>query len=249
MAVSTPKTFYFIRGLSRETRHWGNFLKKFSQQFNVKAIALELPSVGTRNKENSPRKIQEITDDLRNKVKKGLPYGLVSISMGGMIAMDWAARFPQEVSHLCIINSSAGNLSLPHQRLKLEAIKMISKVLINSSVENRERAALKLTCNIKVIDQEIIDLYAMYAKEFPLRKKEFFNQLYAAATFRVPKEIKQKDFLIFCSQNDRLVNSKCSTQIAKHFHQKLITHKKAGHDLVLDDPAWLLDKLKNIWFN
>ena len=242
------KTFYFIRGLSRESRHWGNFLDVFSQKFKVKVKPIELPGVGYRYKEKCPNQIADIVDDLRkNFHDTDQPIGIISISMGGMIALDWAHRFPKEISHLCLINSSASNLSSINERLTWKAIGTIPSLLFMKDLFSREKKILELTCQNRESINATAKLYAEYANEFPVSKKNFFNQLHAASVFKVPNKLSGCNLVILNSENDQLVNPLCSLRLAENFQVELFTNKKAGHDLVYDDPAWIIEVLKNKW--
>lgn len=56
--------------------------------------------------------------------------GVVAVSMGGMIAMDWCDRFPEDFSKVVLINSSAGNLTPFYKRLKTTALKSILPLIV-----------------------------------------------------------------------------------------------------------------------
>ncbi|MCB0406521.1 MAG: hypothetical protein KDD51_17190, partial [Bdellovibrionales bacterium] len=49
--------------------------------------------------------------------------------------------------------------------------------------------------------------------------------------------------LIVVSEKDRLASPSCSRALAAHLHWPLVAHATAGHDLALEDPAWLSDQI------
>lgn len=242
------KDVCFIRGLSREIRHWGDFPQTFAKTFSVNVHCLELPGVGHRVKEKSPKSISQITDQVRDFYALKTPFSIVSISMGGMISLDWLNRFPDEVQKVCIINSSAGNLSLPYERLRWDAIKTIAKLFVTKDVAKREEEILKLTCNLKEITPELLRNYTSFAAQYPISKETFLKQIFAASTFKIPSNLPSEKLHVISSDQDRLVNPKCSEKISQFVHCPHSRHKKAGHDLVLDDPAWLMRFFKENWF-
>ena len=241
------------RGLSREIRHWHNFPDKLKESFpNHLVFPLELPGAGKKYLSKVPSNIKSITNELRQewlKFKDNVegPWGIISISLGGMIAMDWCQRFPQDFERIVIINSSAGNLSPITERFSTDAIKMVGRLFFQSDLEKREREILELTLNLKEVMDDIVKLYAQYAREYPLNRKSFVAQVFSASKFKIPKKIKQ-EFLILAAKGDRLASWKCSEAIAEHFKRPLRLHPEAGHDLPLDDPDWILNQI-NEWLN
>jgi len=52
------------------------------------------------------------------------------------------------------------------------------------------------------------------------------------------------DVLILSSKQDRLVHVSCSLAIASRWKCPAQLHPMAGHDLVLDDPNWVIEKVQ-----
>lgn len=238
-----------IRGLARERRHWHHFPDLLQSRMGAEVICLDLPGVGARKDEIAPLMISSYANDLHEQFKKikaasSSDWGLIAVSLGGMIGLDWVARFESDFKHLVTINTSAGNLSLPTQRLSFEAIQTIGKLFCCSSVSKRERSILELTTNMIDINQDLVDLWVGFDRENPLKRQTFVRQLIAAATFKVPHNLKIKP-LILLGQKDRLTNPICSKLLATHLKCSYIAHENAGHDLALDDPKWIVDQIEN----
>ena len=50
-----PKKWIFLRGLARETRHWGDFPKLFEESFpETEVNVLEIPGVGKKFDQDAP---------------------------------------------------------------------------------------------------------------------------------------------------------------------------------------------------
>jgi len=58
------------------------------------------------------------------------------------------------------------------------------------------------------------------------------------------KKIPDQKKLILTSKADRLVSYKCSEQISKLWNCPVHYHQEAGHDLPLDDAAWVIERIK-----
>ena len=96
-------SWILLRGLTRETRHWAGFPGKLAQHTGEAVLALDLPGNGEFAHLTSPLTVRDMVEFVRRQArKKGvtLPCNLLAMSLGGMVATDWAQRFPQEVSRL-----------------------------------------------------------------------------------------------------------------------------------------------------
>lgn len=242
------KNILLVRGLAREERHWGQFPAILKEKLpGLNLHFLELPGVGKKANNEAHSHISDYTNELRRewlelKEKHEGPWGIIAISMGGMIALDWVDRFKNDMSALILINSSAGNISPPHHRFSPKAMGMVLKLFFREDYEEREEAILKLTTNLITIDQDLIKRHASYSAESPIKRASFLKQMYAASRFNVPEEI-TIPLLVLAAKGDRLASYKCSKAIARRFDQKLHLHKDAGHDLPLDDPEWVSDNI------
>ena len=114
---TTPEHWVLIRGLIRSRFHWGEFPRQLEhavQQHNPGARLLtpELAGNGERWQETTPRGIRAMMEDIRQQVlpaTKGKAVTIAAISMGAMIASEWARCYPGEVKALHLINTSFNN--------------------------------------------------------------------------------------------------------------------------------------------
>jgi len=243
-----PKNWLLLRGLAREKRHWGIFpalLKEYFPDHNF--YPLELPGVGQKVKMSAMSTIDGYADHLREewlhlKRESDGPWGIIAISMGGMIAMNWCARYQSDMAALVLMNTSGGNLSAPHHRFSPSALKMVIKLFFKENYQERERAILELTTRKADISTELIHEYATYSAEHPIKRKNFLKQIYAAAKFKVPLKI-NTPLLILAGKHDGLAHYKCSRTLADHFKAKTVLNEEAGHDLPLEDPIWIAEQI------
>lgn len=247
------KNIILLRGLVREKRHWYNFDQLLEQKIpKVKTFMLEMPGVGTKWNLPSPTSINQFVDVLRPellslKMSYNGPFYILAMSMGGMITLQWASRFPEDFNGAIIVNSSAKDLLPPWKRMSPQTMLMISKLFFKNNLKEREREILKATTNMVKCEGEILDLWTKYEEQFPISRDTFLRQITSAASFKSPDKI-SIPLCFIASKSDRLANFKNSEAFAQKYAADLYLHEKAGHDLSLDDPYWLADKVK-VWMD
>src|SRR5262249_18650607 len=137
----------FLRGLSRERRHWGTFPETFERLVpSARVHALDLPGAGTERGRASPLTIAEIAADLRARwlplrsahAKDGRAWGILGMWLGGMVAMEWCAMHAGDFARLVLAGSSAGNLSKPWRRFDLRIVPAALRSLADRDPAKRE---------------------------------------------------------------------------------------------------------------
>lgn len=239
-----PNELVLIRGLLRSKYHWKNFGEELQQQLEVKKIHfVELAGNGFLSTQLTPVKIDEAVQQLRSQLPSDLKnYGLLGISLGGMLATRWAQLYATEVQKLILINSSS-RISPFHKRLIPKNYVSILKVLATANEEQAEEFILSTTSNFKDKWQPHLADNISYLKKHPLQSQNFVRQLVLStqANFKNTPECEK---LVLCSKADRLVHYSCSEDIAKAWNCEIRYHETAGHDLPLDDSAWIIEQLK-----
>lgn len=236
-----------IRGLVREKEHWGEFPKMLESVGGVKRVlCLDLAGVGTENNRIFLPTIKQAVEDLRSRFKlahksKEEDWGILGISLGGMIAMQWASDYPNDYKKMVIINSSSRELPF-WKRLTPDSIFTIGKTFFEKDVVKRERMIIDMTSNLRKNDPKLIDSWVSIGQKRGFSKLTAVNQLVAAAQFQLPKNISPK-MLVLTSRADRMVSFEGSQEIAKKYSAHLEIHPTAGHDIAVDDPQWIIDHI------
>lgn len=235
-----------LRGLARQAEHWGPLRGLIETRFGAPPLCLDLPGMGSAADQASPGQISAITDLLRTNFlsrKSGHEnWGLMGISMGGMIAMDWLHRFPSDFQQLVLINSSTSDLSRPWERMRPLGLWKLLDIARTKDLRQRELAILSLTTNMLKIDEALLEEWVQIQEKTPFRLNAAFQQIQAAARFRSPKTLPLKP-LVLVGEKDLLVSPECSRKIANNYEAELRSHPEAGHDLSLDDPEWVMAQL------
>jgi pimeloyl-ACP methyl ester carboxylesterase len=244
----------FLRGLTREKRHWGQFLHEFANQNpQDRVLCLDLPGFGTENQNLSPASVSAISDHIRERFlthKESQPYShtpkwaILGMSLGGMISLDWMARHKSDFDFGVLINTSASNLSLPLQRLKLDRLGDIVKTRFVSNPVEREKLILKMTTQNHSHLEKLAVEWAGFYKDRPYKTRNAFRQLLAASLFKAPEGI-QKPLLFLGAAGDRFTDVSCTQNLAKYYDSTEILHPHAGHDMTTDDPVWVSEQVRN----
>jgi hypothetical protein len=80
-------------------------------------------------------------------------------------------------------------------------------------------------------------------KQRPISFVTSFSQIMAAARYKPNNRVIEKPVLLLNSLGDKLVSPSCSAAIQKEFSLLLEVHSTAGHDIPLDAPDWMIEKL------
>jgi len=238
-----------LRGLARESAHWGDFIPLLQAAFPTATITtLDLPGTGCWYQGASPATIAEIVEIVRQQaLKQGVleqPITLLALSLGGMVAWEWMQRYPQDIAAACLINTSFADLNPAYQRMRWQSLGQIFNIARLSNNVQRELAIVQLISNRRDHDQAIAQAWAALDELRPISAGNRLRQIIAAARYR-PGDIKpQAPVLLLNSQVDRLVSAVCSEAIQQKWQLPLHRHPWAGHDLPLDDGEWVVKQLQ-----
>ena len=238
----------FLRGLTRETAHWGGFPADFQQAVSgSKVICLDLPGNGELHPMTSPMSISTMVTYCRDElIRRGHPppYFLLAMSLGAMVATEWSYRGTGEVSGSVLINSSLGKFSPFYRRMRpRNYLPLLRLVLLVRNPADAERIILQLTSNQAAQQMQVIDDWVEARIKHPVSRTNALRQVVAALRYRVRSGTPVTDVLILSSQYDGLVHASCSLAIASCWKCPVQLHPMAGHDLALDDPGWVIEKV------
>lgn len=244
--MSKNNPWVLLRGLAREKGHWGPFKDNIGEKLApAKIICVDLPGAGEFRSETSPHSVQGIFEFVRQKTLAqtgGENFNLLGISLGGMVALEWLVRQPQELNQVVLINTSS-KLSSFYQRLRWQVWHEFLRILSIRAPREREKAILDLVMNNEDAKLKAFPHWAMLASEYPMGYKNALAQIYAASRYQVPKTMPEVPVLVLTGLGDRMVDPNCSVRLSEQFHWTLEKHPWAGHDLTWDDPQWVLEKI------
>ncbi|MBS3964194.1 MAG: alpha/beta hydrolase [Methylomonas sp.] len=253
MTDTHPKNWLLLRGLGRQSAHWGQFPELLAQAFAPASVhTIDLPGTGIYHRETSPKTIPGIMTKTRARaLEKGLlsqPTWLIGFSLGGMVAWEWLHRQPDDIAGVVLINTSLASISPFYKRLCWQNYPDVLRILLQGNVLQRETELLKLVSNLHRHSETVAQEWTSIQIARPMSLQNALHQMMAAARYRPELAAPTLPVLLLASREDRLVSSECSTKIAEQLNLPLMQHPSAGHDLTLDDSPWVLTSVKQ-WLN
>lgn len=237
-------TWVLLRGLTREARHWGGLPQQLAGLPGTgQVVALDLPGNGVFHRQASPASVRGIMALARRQLQaQGVapPWHLLAMSLGGMVATDWAQQHPQEVSRLVLINTSMRPFSSVTERLRpgnWPALALLAARWHNA--DHTERTIHRLTCNNTSSREADVAAWVQIRQTAPVSPANAWRQLLAAAQFSCAPQAPACPTLVLSSSADRLVNPRCSHRLVEAWQATHHSHPRAGHDLPHDDAGWV----------
>lgn len=255
MSTGRGDTWVLLRGLTREAAHWGEGPQDFPAVFGqalpgARLILLDLPGNGRLHGQRSPGCVQGMVAACRAELaRQGVhgPVHVLAMSLGAMVAAEWAHQAPQEIAGCVLINTSVRPFSPVHHRLRPQNWPtLLRHLLLPSTPRELEATVLRLTSNPPPRQTDVLDRWVAVRRARPVRAANALRQLLAAARYRAPRQPPPVPLLLLASRQDRLVDSRCSAALARAWNCPLAWHPEAGHDLPLDDPAWVTSSVR-VW--
>ena len=250
-AVPFAVPWILLRGLTREARHWGGFPQQLGEAFpGTPVICLDLPGNGKLNGTASPLSVEAMADYCHAEIAKlgiAAPCRVLAMSLGAMVAVAWAQRHPGDVAAAVLINTSLRPFSPFYRRLRPANYPRLLRLFgPGASDRELETAILEMTTRQVRDPALVIGQWLQWRRENPVSRRNALLQLFAAARYRAPRKRPLVRLLLLASARDALVDTRCSLQLAALWDARIAVHPAAGHDLPLDDDAWVLAQIR-LW--
>ena len=240
-------TWVLLRGLGRDSRHWMTFPQLMGNAFpQSRLVCLDLPGNGALCNEESPKSIKAAVESYRQQLldlEIPPPYSLCALSMGGMVALEWLHRYPDEILHAVVINTSTAFVNPFFKRLRPFALLRLLRAAL-AGVRRKEAEVFNLTTNMLADSAGIVATWQSFADECPVSTRNLLRQIFAAARYSLRDIDYPERVMVVNSARDELVHPRCGRDIARKWELPHYVHPEAGHDLPLDDPSWLIFQIK-----
>lgn len=252
--TTTATTWVLLRGLSRESAHWGGFPGVFQRELDqlqagARLLMLDLPGNGVLHRESSPTQVGAMVERCRAQLRElGVrgPVYLLAMSLGAMVASDWAARYPHELCGGVLVNTSMQPFSPFHHRLRpRNYLKFLLLSLSRAGLRRREAMVMEMTTCLQTAPVELLSRWVEIQRRRPVGLRNTWRQLLAASRYRASLIRPEVPMLLLCSKADRLVDWRCSQAISRAWGAPLRMHVQAGHDLPQDDPHWVAQAVRD----
>ena len=248
MLDGSAPVWVLLRGLSRESGHWGAFPELLrealeTQQPGAQLVLLDLPGNGEHCHETSPMQVSRMVEFCRAQLaSRGVrgPVHLLAMSLGAMVSSEWAYRYPEELSGTVLINASVRPFSPVYRRARpFNYLALLLLSLTRLGLRQREAKVLRLTTRMLAQPAVVLDDWVELQRKRPVGLRNTVRQWLAAARYRASLVRPKVPVLLLCSQADALVDWRCSQALSRAWGAPLRLHTQAGHDLPLDDGLWV----------
>ncbi len=238
-------TWVWLRGLGRESGHWGGLPRQAEEALGERVVTIDLPGFGRNSDIDCPIDMREMVSFLIARTQGLQSINILAVSLGGLIALNWASA-DGRIASVTAVNSSS-RLNRFHQRIRFaNAVSLLRLFIGKDDEQAKEEKILSIVSNCEQKSKQVLSLWSEITRRRPIQINQVLRQLYLAATAPLIRpELLSNCRLTFLASNcDKLVSPLCSHSLASYYQARLLVHPTAGHDLPLDDPQWLLGQLQ-----
>jgi len=239
-------TWVLLRGLTREAGHWGHFIPTLQGHLpqGARIITPDIAGNGALHQQPSATSVPAMAGQVRHQlIAMGCPppYHVVAMSLGAMVTVAWMHAHPQELKRAVLINTSLRPHSPFWHRLQPRQYATAARLIFTRpSPLQWEQAVLRMTCQHPPDADQTLQHWLALRAQHPVGLGNGLKQLWAATQYRAPNPAPaQVPTLLLHAAKDQLVNPNCTRTLAERWHWPVACHPTAGHDLPLDDGAWV----------
>lgn len=236
-----------LRGLGRSSRYWLGYDEYLARYFRV--ITVDYRGIG---RSTAPMSWLTTIEDMAGDVKQALDeLGISSshifgLSLGGMVAMALASKFPNYCKGLIIANASTADSS--SSRIALPAVRELARAALTG--KSLQKTLMHLVTTERVegrIGNEILDRWHEIIADEGMPVTTVLKQLLAASRFRIKGRIDAYAIptLILYGNQDKFVpcaNSKKLSRLIEGSELKSI--RGVGHEITIGQEELLTKIIK-----
>ncbi len=220
-----------IMGLGGGSSLWWRQVAFFSPEYHV--VTFDSRGVGLTDKPDMPYSMDMLVDDTAGLLERlGIASAHVyGVSMGGMVAQEFALRYPRLVSSLILgaTTCGGGHAVMPRQETLQELFNIMTL-----SPDEAVRVSTSVTFSATFIERhpEKINEWLIKGAESPPSPMGFKRQAEAVAGFDTYDRLQQigAPTLILAGTTDQLIPSENSRILASRIpNAKLVLFEGAGH--------------------
>lgn len=227
-----------LNGLAEQAESWYRNRKFWNRYFDVLApniLVYEGEAIHRRIASGQPVSVEYLVDQLHTYLTQFVqtpPYHLVSSSLGGKVAVEFASRYPELVSRIVLICPSG--MGDKEQLPILEGVRGRDPYAMVKSVFYKPR----------IVDREMLNYYKA---KFPNRrwKSGFLKTVRGTLDFTARDKLKtlQCPTLLVTGAEDRICCPKTAEEAARELPNGLFLKlPKCGHAPQIEK-AWKINRL------
>ena len=169
------------------------------------------------------------------------PYRLLALSLGGMVAVEWASTYPQEIASCVLINTSMRPYSPFYRRLRWQNYPALLRQLLLGRPGQPGSADFKAdqSPNMARAMPALVRSMAGVPAAISGQPAQCAAPAAVGGPLSRPGQPPAMPLLVLAGGRDRLVDPGCSRRLARAWQTACEIHPDAGHDLPLDQPDWV----------
>jgi pimeloyl-ACP methyl ester carboxylesterase len=236
-----------LRGLGRSSGFWLEFTEKLAAHYDV--ICLDLLGTGLSDSNWGRGSIAQFADDVEHTLEQlnVSRAHLVGISLGGMVAMEVAAR-SQRICRVAVLASSSQGGS--GARIRPKALVSLLWSLRRGTPSNAELAPYLVSATTLANRPDLPMVWDELWKREGFKTIPVLRQLLAAAFFDARPALERitVPVLFMVSRDDQLVPWKNTLQLWERAKNcKLTVLENYGHDFPTEAPELVVEHLREFF--
>jgi len=229
-------TLTMIRGLGSDLLAWFPQSTELSKHFRV--VAFDNRGAGRTDKPDEPYSIKQMADDV-NGLLDALDIqrtALLGISMGGMIAQEFAIHHPEKLSCLILgCTTFGGPESVP------PPLELLNAILAGPDADEKTRRLQEqaLFCNDTIAShRDVIAAYGEAKRQFPIPPFSLARQADAIRRHDTASRLGQiqAPTLVMTGTGDRLIPPQNSRLITARIPGAILKELPGGHLFMTEYP-------------
>ena len=248
-------TFFLLRGIGRESGHWGTTFPSFMKGYFPQAqfVLMDLPGAGRYYDQPALPTVEKMADFLRASHLSALDSlpgkkVIVATSLAGNVALEWITQYPTDFHGAVLLSTSLKGVCNTDERVQPDAKKAFVDIFLTNDIAERETKFLSINSNLNVGNDSLLVAWQGIQALRPVSKGALLKQTVAGMVYQPPTESPQIPLLLVGSKVDKIVSETCFEKVASSLEAKLVLSEDAGHGIPVDVPAWLADTTSQ-WIN
>ena len=170
-------TFFLLRGIGRESGHWGNTFTNYvkNQIPSAQFVLMDLPGAGRYYNKPALSTIEKMADFLRTEhltlmdSLEGKKV-IVATSLAGNVALEWVMQYPGDFQGAILLSTSLKRICKGKERVQPEAKKQFVNIFLTDDIKEREKEFLSINSNLNVGNDSLLNAWENIQKLRPVAK-------------------------------------------------------------------------------
>lgn len=231
-----PRTLVLIRGLGSNLLSWYEQLDEFSRHY--KCVVFDNRGAGRTDKPDAPYSIKQMADDTAG-LMDALGIGraaLLGISMGGMIAQEFALHHQEKLSCLILGCTHFGGAGVAQSPPEIVAAVMAGT---NATPQQQKQQLQAVFCDDTIERRpEVVEKHNRIRAQYAIPPFTFARQIAAIGAFNASARLGKIHIptMVITGRDDRLVAPKNSKLIADRIPGSMLKELPGGHLFMAEYP-------------